>query len=283
MAITAAILCLFFAAMNDLLFRAFARKPRSRGLFVSMVGMIWFGISLAGINLHPQWGPTLFWGCISGFFSAAGNLLLLESMTGLEAGVGSTLYRLNLVPAVLGAALLLGEKISLQQWLGIVLALGAVLAFFPWEEKREPADRSRAGWKIAFAMGVTASLMRAAMGLSYRYGFLHGADRTMVVAIDALFWIFGGILYARLREKSLVRPEKKVIGYSLLSGVFVTGIVVTMALSLQYGQASVVLPIAQMSFLLTAILGVFFLREKLGMRKLLALAAGTAAILLLSI
>ncbi len=52
------------------------------------------------------WQTTLFWGCASGFLSVSANILLIEAMGMQSAGICSTIYRLNLVPAVLGAWLL---------------------------------------------------------------------------------------------------------------------------------------------------------------------------------
>ena len=75
----------------------------------------------------------------------------------------------------------------------------------------------------------------------------------------------------------------KVLGYGALSGVLVAGIIYFMAESLAIGDASIVLPIQQMSFLATFFLGVFFLKEKITIRKLAALACGVVALLLLSI
>ena len=136
-------------------------------------------------------------------------------------------------------------------------------------------------------MVLIGSLMRAGMGLSYRYGFQHGASEKYVVVVNSLFWIFGGVIYAFLRERSLMpyRKEdwKNLFMLGGLSGCLVTGIVITMALSLKLGRASVVLPIAQMSFLVTGALGIWLLREKLTRGKAGAFICGVAAILLLSI
>ena len=89
--------CLGCSALNDLFFKFFARKPRSRGLFVALVGVVGtictaFLPDKMGDNLSM----TLTWGLICGIFSAVGNILLIESMTNLSAGVCSTIYRLNL-------------------------------------------------------------------------------------------------------------------------------------------------------------------------------------------
>lgn len=285
MAVFWALMCMFFAACNDLLFKFFAGKNRGNGFFVSLVGVIWLAATLAYAltdNTPVNWQATIIWGAISGFFSLAGNVLMLDAMRSLDAGVCSTIYRLNLVPVTIGAALLLNENITALQYVGIAAACVAVCAFIP--RKKEQA---RQAFSWALIIMITASLMRAGMGLSYRYGFQHGASEKYVVVVNSLFWIFGGVLYTALRERALLPYSKadwkNLLVLGTLSGALVTGIVVTMALSLKLGSASVVLPIAQMSFLVTGALGIWLLKEKLTFGKALAFVCGVAAILLLSI
>lgn len=282
MAVVWAVACLIFSAMNDLLFKFYARKPRPQGPFVSVVGISWLiCCGLFFLRTPPaNWQATLLWSVISGIFSVVGNLLMLDAMKSLDAGVCSTIYRLNLVPVTIGAALLLGENITLMQYIGIGCACCAVLAFLP---KRSSNGKMA---MAAFICMLIASLMRAGLGLSYRYGFMHGADENWVVAIDSFFWIIGGMVYMFCRERKMPLPaddRRKMWRYGLISGVLVTGITITMAQALLIGNASVVLPIAQMSFLLTGILGMILLKEKLTLMRAIALFFGVAAILLLTI
>ena len=277
--------CMMFAAGNDLLFKFFAGKNRGNGFFVSFVGTVWLIVTLAFALASPtpeSWKQTLIWGAVSGLFSLGGNVLMLEAMRTLDAGVCSTIYRLNLVPVTIGAALLLGENITLQKYIGIAFACAAVCAFLP---RNGGALRSKLGW--AFVIMIIASLMRAAMGLSYRYGFQHGASEKYVVVVNSLFWVFGGVLYAFWRERSLMpyskQDWKNLIFIGSCSGALVTGIVVTMAMATKLGNASVVLPISQMSFLVTGAMGIWLLKEKLTWSKALAFVMGVAAVLLLSI
>ncbi len=285
MAVFWAFACMFFAACNDLLFKFFAGKNRGNGFFVSVVGVVWLVVALipALMGQTPaDWKATLVWGCISGFFSLAGNLMMLDAMRSLDAGVCSTIYRLNLVPVTIGAALILNENITAIQYVGIAAACLAVLAFIP---RNQSDAKRRFGW--AFIIMIGAAFIRAGMGLSYRYGFLHGASEKYVVVINSLFWIFGGVLYAFWRERHLMpysrEDWKNLFFLGGLSGALVTGIVITMALMLKLGSASVVLPIAQMSFLVTGALGIWLLKERLTKVKALAFILGVAAILLLTI
>lgn len=281
MAIFWAFMNMFFAAGNDFLFKCYARKQRSQGMFVAIVGIFFFGVScLLMRSLPSDWKATIIWGIISGFFSVGGNLLMLDAMRTLPAGICSTIYRLNLVPATVGAVLLLNEKLEPFQYTAIVLACAAVIGFIP--RKNNGSKTSAAG----IIMMIFAAFMRAGMGLSYKYGFSVGADQKAVVAINGLFWIAGGILYAiyinfRTKGNTPFLPDRKIWGYGTLSGLLVAGITLTMAQALSLGNASIVLPIMQMSFIITALLGALLLKEKLSVVNIAAMLSGAAAILLL--
>ena len=221
---------------------------------------------------------TVLWGCISGVFSVSSNILLMEAMERQSAGVCSTIYRLNMILVVLGATLFLGETLSILQWTGILLAVLAVLAFLPGKQDAGAADGVR---KTGFYLVLAAAVLRAGMGLSYKYGFLQDADRNGVTLINSLFWIGGGILYALLRERQLHLPGRKLLLYGVFSGLLVAGIVFFMAASLHLGNAGIVLPIAQMSFLGTLLLSVLILKERIDVMKIAAVLCGAGAILLL--
>ena len=276
MGLVFAFCCLLCSALNDFLFKIFSGKKSSVGLFVSIVGVIWLGaLCTLPVNLKSNLAVTVLWSIIGGTFSLTGNLLLIEAMKFQSAGVCSTIYRLNLVAVVIGAGILLGESLNLQQYLGVAAAVGAVFCFFSFEKN---AGKHAA---LGIVLALTASLLRAGMGLSYKYGFLQGADQNGVAAANSIFWIFGGIIYALAVERNFHLPDKRLLGFGALSGLLISGIVFFMAASLKLGNASIVLPIAQMSFLGTLLLSVIFLKEKLDARKIAAVICGTAAILLL--
>ena len=275
--------CLILTALNDFVFKLFARKERSKGLFVAIIGVFWL---LALLPLpHGEkvnWTATILWGSISGFFSAGGNILLIEGMSRQSAGLCSLIYRLNMVPVIIGASLFLGQTTGPLQYVGIACAIGAIL-LFQWGNS---SGNSEAKKKVTagIILVVIASLMRAGMGLSYDYGFDVGADKNAVPQINSLFWIVGGLLYAFTRERKMLRErDKKLLGYGALSGILVSGIVVFMAWSLAYGDAVIVLPIAQMGFILTFLLGVIFLKEPFRKKHIAALLCGIAAVILLSL
>lgn len=77
MAILLAFCCLGFAAINDFIFKLYARKKRSRGVFVFAVGIVYTLL----VSLLPDWWgrsylATLGWGLLCGIFSVVGNFVL---------------------------------------------------------------------------------------------------------------------------------------------------------------------------------------------------------------
>ena len=277
-----ALFCLLCSSGNDFVFKLFARKPRTRGIFCALIGLFWGVLTLVCFKIDwSNWKVILIWGSVIGFFSIVANLLLIESMGMQSAGVCSTIYRLNLVPVVFGAWLLLGEKVTWPQWIGIALALGAVLCFLTLPENQDSQSRKLA--RLGILIVVLAALLRAAMGISYKFAFAANADEFGITAVIAVYWIVGGLLYAFLREKEQIKIDKTLLLFGLVSGVFVAGITIFMALALKVGNASVALPIAQMSFPVTFLLSIIVLKESVTRWKILGVVLSIAAVLLLCI
>jgi drug/metabolite transporter (DMT)-like permease len=230
-------------------------------------------------KIGSNWQMTLLWGIICGIFSAVGNILLIESMTNLSAGICSTIYRLNLALVVPMSMVFFHEKLTWTQWCGTGLAIAAVLAFLP-------AGRNSSGDKkkvlLPMVMIITASIFRAGLGLGCKYGPMEGASLNGINFMIEIIWIISGLVYYLLKERRSCVWDSKVLKYGAGSGVLVAGILFFMILALSVGKASVVLPIAQMSFLATFILSVIFLKEKITVLKIFALFCGVGAMLLLT-
>lgn len=281
MAVFFALCCLACSAVNDFIFKLFADRPMSRGVFFAVIGVI---ISLTTVwnvdagAVSNNLNNTLLWSCAAGFFSIAGNVLLIESMGKLCAGICSTIYRLNLIFVVPGAMFLFGEHLTSPQLWGVFSAILAIV-LFSFSSLKDENKSSLAGMIMILA----ASLLRAGMGLAYKQALRCDVQEATLVFVNGLFWVVGGLVYALLKDGKIKFPDRSVWGFSALSGFLVLGIVFFMAKSLQSGAAGVVLSIAQMSFLGTLLLSVFFLKEKLEPFKIAGMVCGTAAILLLAL
>jgi drug/metabolite transporter (DMT)-like permease len=278
-----ALLSLVFAAVNDVVFKRYAAKDRSRGAYVFGIGLIWFILQLptalaSGIEF-PFAAVTLVCGLIAGLFLTASNLLLLESLTHIDASLGSTIYRLNTMGVVVLALLFLDESLGIYKGFGIAAGILAVFLLYRRDGHSQTTHRT---FLLYFSLAVVASLFRALYGVTSKAGLLNGADLQPMLILGALSWVVGGAGYAIFREGRLRMTRNKAI-YSLISGVLVFLIVNSLLLAIEHGQASTVIPIANMSFILALLLSGALGMERFTPRKFAAVAAAVCSIVLLSL
>lgn len=272
---------LIFAGLNDVIFKKYSIKPLSRGMYIFCIGIVW--TSLQGIavliknNTIVFNTPTLEFGFSAGIILFFSNILLLESLKYLDVGLGSTIYRLNTVGVIVLSFFFLREPIGCIKGLGILLAIIAVLFLY------EPPvfQTKRNHFMIFFAVAIVASLSRACYGIVTKVGILKQADPQLMLTIVSVCWIFGGILYAVFKEKNLYFSIRTLL-YSCLSGIMIFFIAFFLTLALQYGQATVVIPIANMGFLISLALAVSMRMEQLTRKKGVSIIIATCAIIFLS-
>lgn len=277
-----ALLSMICAGGNDIVFKRYAMKSRSRGTYVFGIGLVWACLQIVyatttGVGFDAS-GASLSYGLVAGVLLTVSNLSLLESLTHIDASLGSTIYRLNTVGVVLLSILVLDESLGWMQGLGIALGIAAVFLLY------RPGGHGEAIGKrfaLFFALALFASACRAVYGVVTKAGLNDGASTQSMLVIAAICWIIGGAMYALIREKRLKLTGKKAI-YSLLSGVLVFLIVNFLLLAIAKGQASIAIPIANMSFVVALILSVGLGMEMFTRRKFIAVTVSICSLLLLS-
>ena len=278
-----ALLSLVFAAANDVVYKRYAAKDRSRGAYVFGIGLVWFFLQVPtafarGVEF-PLAAVTLGCGLAAGLMLTASNLLLLESLTHIDASLGSTIYRLNTMGVVVLALLFLDESLGIYKGLGIAAGILAVFLLYRRDGHGQTTHRV---FLLYFSLAVLASLFRALYGVTSKAGLLNGADLQTMLILGALSWVVGGAGYAVFREGRLRITRNKAL-YSLISGVLVFLIVNSLLLAIEHGQASTVIPIANMSFILALLLSGALGMERFTLRKFAAVAAAVCSIVLLSL
>ena len=135
--------------------------------------------------------------------------------------------------------------------------------------------------KLGLAMITNGALCRAVYGVVTKAGLDAGSDMDLLLLISALCWVVSGFLYARFVEYRYSITRTK-IEYSLLSGCLVYGIVRTLLIALSLGDASVVITVANLSFLMALLVALALKMERLSRRKILAMGFAVSAIALLT-
>jgi len=284
-AILFALLSLFFAGLLDVVYKRYSRKERSRGTYVFGIGVVWCVLQTAALAMGEEGlivdATSIRYGLFAGLCLTLSNLLLLESLTHINISLGSTVYRLNTIGVVVMAFLFLGEALGGIKLLGVGLGIVAVgLLYRP--DPTAMSEENRGRFLPFFLMAVAASLFRAGYGVITRGGIVHQADPQTMLLLCALSWIVGGAFYARLREGRF-RLTKKKVGYALVSGVLVFLVVDFLMLAVKYGEASIVIPIANMSFVMAMLLSVVLRFEPFSLRKGVAMVVACLAIATLTV
>lgn len=276
-----ALLSFVFAGLNDVVFKRYSVSGGSRGMLVLGIGIAWTVLQLVvfGLGADPLTfdRTTVAFGAGAGALLVVSNLLLLESLTKVDLSLGSTLYRLNTVALVVLSVLLLDERVGPAKAAGIALGVLAVVLL-----SHRPAwhpDRGRHALFVAAV--ILASLLRAGYGVLTRKAMLaHASPRPLLLLVSGS-WILGGAAYALAKDGRL-RFTREKVAYAALSGTFVFLIVYFLMRAVEHGEASVVVPIANMSFVVALALSLATGMEKLTPRKGLAVAIAVSAIVLLA-
>ncbi|MBW2591658.1 MAG: EamA family transporter [Deltaproteobacteria bacterium] len=276
-----ALLSLLCAGINDVVFKKYTLKKSSLGIYICGIGVVW---TIAQVLFFRLQGghfvcnfPSIGFGLAAGIFVTLSNLLLLESLTRIDVSAGSTIYRLNTIGVVVLSFILLDESLGFFKMTGIIAGIMAV--FFLYQKN----DRANveSGCFLFYAIAVAASLLRAFYGITTKAGLLNRADMQTMLVLISSSWIVGGAAYAFFREKNFT-VKFEVLRYALLSGMLVLGVANFLMLAVKYGEASIVIPIANMSFIIALLLSAGLKMESITLRKCGVMALAVVSIVMLA-
>jgi drug/metabolite transporter (DMT)-like permease len=282
LAILFAILSLMLGGLNEVVFKRYSAGERSRGMMISGIGVVWllllaFDVALRGDSIDiDQTG--LAYGLVAGFIVAVANILLLEALKHMEVSLGSTIYRLNTIAVVILSIIFLGEIMTLLKVSGIACGVIAVLLLY----RHQTSQGHQGKLKLGLGIVLTGALCRAVYGVVTKAGLNAGSDMDLLLLTSALCWVVSGLFYARFIERRYAITRQKIV-YSVLSGCLVYGIVRTLLAALALGDASVVITIANLSFLMALLVALMLKMERLSGRKFLAMGFAISAIALLTL
>ena len=280
-AIFFALVSLAAAGCLDVTFRRFSLKERSRGMYVFGCGFVWLVLQLTYLTITDTQirldEVTILYGLLTGAFLVLANILLIESLTGLDVSLGSMIYRLNTIGVVAISFILLAEDVGVFKLLGIGIGVAAVLILY----RRSDGGDTVPIPVLFFVMAVAASAFRAIYGVVSKVALEQGAAAEGLLVIAAISWIVGGFAYAALREKR-VRITGKKAAYAVVSGTLAFAVVNALIEALKSGEASVVVPIANLSFAIAMLLSVFLGMEQLSSRKYIAIGCAALSVFLMA-
>jgi len=261
--------------VGDLIYK----RAAAAGVDASRFTMLQSWVFCPGVTLYAWLTGTLdlhlsaLWGALAGLASLIALTNFAQSLKEGAVSTNAPIFRLNFTLTAALAIALLGEALTAVK----VAALGAALLAV-WLLLAEPGAGKGASLR-SLTRVLIATLAMALANFFHKVGLQQGAlPETMVTAQS---WAFtaAAIGYVAMRDRRIALMAWA-WRYSVPAALVLFVAFMLLLHGLAIGAASVLVPVAQMSFVFTALAGVVLFGERLNGRKKLGLAVALAALAL---
>jgi len=219
--------------------------------------------------------PAALWGSLAGAFVFIGFFCFIRSLATGSVSTNASIFRLNFIVTVLLVVIWLGEPLTPSKIAGLALALLATWLLLGGSDSAERASADAR--RRSLGLVALATLAFGTSNFFHTMGLRHGSPpETLAVAQAALFMPLATVVVYVVDRK--LRPPAVTFKYSAPAAIVLLGATISLLRSVAGGQASVLVPIAQMGFVVAALLGIFILGERVTIRKVIGLATALAAL-----
>ncbi|HEY7741709.1 MAG TPA: EamA family transporter [Burkholderiales bacterium] len=229
-------------------------------------------LGLATGTLEP--GRPMLWGMGAGLFAFIALYHFARSLKEGPVSIVAPIFRLSFTVTVLLAVLLLGEPLTGIKLAGLGLALAAVWLLLGSEAGALPAAGAV---RVALAQAVIAMAAMGVANFIYKVGALTGGSPASFITGQAMSFLPLATVFAWRVDRGLRTTRAAWVHAGTAAALFLVALVLLFE-SLGRGEASVLVPITQMGFVVTAAFGIGFLGEPLTLRKAAGLAFALAAL-----
>lgn len=273
-----ALIAMLCFGAGDLLYkRAGQAGIDARHLMMLQAWVFCPGITLYALatgNLDVRWSAV--WGALAGLLTLIAFYNFAASLRSGSISTNAPIFRLNFTLTAALAVAFLGEPLTLLKAIGLGLALGAV-----WLLLGQPTGATERPSVGSLVRVLVATAALAFANLFYKVGLIKGATPETLLSAQA--WVFCSLatLFVWVVDRRLeILPH--VWRYSAPAAVLIVCGFVLLLHGLQSGPASVLVPVAQLGFVVTALFGIVFLGENATARKQAGLAVAAAALTVLA-
>jgi uncharacterized membrane protein len=226
-----------------------------------------YGLATGMLEYHP----AALWGSLAGFMLFIGLYQFARSLRTGSVSINAPIFRLNFTITAALAVVLLDEPLTAAKFTGLALALLAIWLLLGATGRVQHVSRS------SIIQVLVATVAMSVANIAYKFGMNGGASAaTMMVAQAAMFFPLA-TGFACIVDRGF-KPPRSAWPYPAVAAWLLALALVLLLESLKRGEASVLVPISQMGFVVTAAVGILFLREPLTRRKALGLAIAVAAL-----
>lgn len=250
--------------------------------FFSILALIYVQWA-SGLVLEVRVLPLVIPTSVASFLSL---YLVIRSLRLGSVSTNISIYRLNFIITSLLGILILSEAATARKFLGLAFGFGAV-AFFAVAEMRFAGQSARGSGSSGggagarpFLLAGAGMLLQAIFHFLMKYYLSRGISLYSFIPPHVV--LFNAYVYASAFGRGNFRLTRPMKAHSPVSGLLYGSAFIFLLLALRAGEASIVAPISQLSFVFSALLAMGFLRESLGGFRLAGLLMAVAAVLALS-
>lgn len=267
-----ALAAMIFFGTGDLIYKrgaAAGARPHHLMMVNSWVfapTVILYGLATGTLHV----GHGMLWGSLVGAFMVVGFYNYAHSLRSGSVSINAPVFRLSFTITTALAIAVLHEAATWPKFAGMALALAAVWLLLSGPS-RSRADRS----SLVRVLVATASV--GIGNVVYKFGLHAGATPASLIAAQGCTVVVLSTLFA-LSEDRGIAPAAPALRFAPGSGVLFAVGFICMVESLVQGEASVMVPVAQMGLAVTAVLGFLLLGEPFSIRKAAGLGAAVGAL-----
>jgi len=274
-----ALCAMLLYGVADLVYKRGAAAGAAPHQFLMVQTWVFFptvtAYSLLTGSLHFVAGSL--WGTFAGGFMLLGAYLFVRSLRTGSISINAPVFRLSFVVTAALAVMILGEPLTAPKVSGIALALAAAWLLlggsFPAEGRAETRSALLQVFVATVAVGIG--------NFVYSLGLRAGATPSSLIVAQASLVCPLATLLAAVRDRG-IRPSRAALQNAPLAGATLALASIFMVEAVARSESSIAVPIAQMGFVVTALLGFAFLREAFTWRKAGGIAAAVAALAFLA-
>lgn len=116
------------------------------------------------------------------------------------------------------------------------------------------------------------------MGITMKAGSVFGASTWPTLSIAAAVWLCCGLAWDRQ-----LKCDKRTLHFGFVSGLLTIGVAACLYIALSLGNGAIIIPLSQLSFVVTAVLAWLLLNERLNMRQSFAIVCAMFSIVILGV
>ncbi|MGE5842442.1 MAG: DMT family transporter [Deltaproteobacteria bacterium] len=207
-----------------------------------------------------------------------GTITHIEALKHVPSSVAYPIIRLNMVVVVLFSMLFLNDRVSLNQVMGILLAIAVIVILTRDAEQGTGSLRSmRKGLFLVFVSLVSGSVA----SISSKFAAVYSNKLGFMALSYFLGTVFSAALIGRSRKEEGRGKRKEAVLIGLVMGLINFAGFYTFLAALSAGPLSIIVSITGMHFVIAVLLSVIVYGEKLNQRRILGMTMAVVSILFL--